>query len=81
MKSENNQTATIHAHRSNEQFWNFYVDLVERNGGFLRFYQLDSETRSNIINQELEQFHASLHGHIIVFESEKYKTWFIMRWS
>jgi hypothetical protein len=80
MKSENNRTIIIKTFDSNP--WRkFYSYVVANNGHFRQFMKLDRKYRYEIINQELKQFHASLTGHVVTFESEKYKTWFTLRWS
>lgn len=80
MKSENNQTVTLNT-SATVQWQNFYYYVVSNNGHFRQFMKLDRKYRHEIINQELEQFHASLTKHAVTFESEEYKMWFIMRWT
>lgn len=64
---------------------NYYFNFIDNNGGFREFIKLDRKIRIVMINSDLKQYHAYLnkisHLGFLEFESEEYKTMFILRWS
>lgn len=86
MKTSPDSKITFDINRSDNIWYNFYKNLVAKHNGFANFIKIDRDTRIEIINEELKQYHSHLeydnnYTGVLVFESEEHKTWFILRYS
>jgi len=85
MKLENNQQYTIETSGDHQIWRNFYYAVISKHGGFGKFMKIARDTRIELINEELKQYHGRISGigytSYINFESDEYRTWFILRWS